>query len=106
MNKIQFIKLLEIRGITDLNGVSMADAVRSSGGDPSTEEMVEVNKLGMVHYIDKFMDEKLEKDNLKAEVERLNNLVEDQEEDVKFLRALEAAGVDNWEGYDIAQDYL
>ena len=26
--------------------------------------------------------------------------------DVKFLRALEAAGVDNWEGYDIAQNYL
>lgn len=22
------------------------------------------------------------------------------------LRALEAAGVDNWEGYDIAMDYL
>ncbi len=27
-------------------------------------------------------------------------------EDQRFLRALEAAGVDNWEGYGIAQDYL
>ena len=26
-------------------------------------------------------------------------------EDRKWLRALEAAGVDNWEGYDIAKDY-
>ena len=25
-------------------------------------------------------------------------------EDTRWLRALEAAGVDNWEGYDIAQD--
>jgi hypothetical protein len=24
--------------------------------------------------------------------------------DAKFMRALEAAGVDNWEGYGIAQD--
>ncbi len=27
-------------------------------------------------------------------------------EDAKFMRALEAAGVDNWEGYGIAQDYM
>lgn len=27
-------------------------------------------------------------------------------EDAKKLRALEAAGVDNWEGYDIAMDYM
>jgi len=26
-------------------------------------------------------------------------------EDRKWLYALEAAGVDNWEGYDIAKDY-
>lgn len=26
--------------------------------------------------------------------------------DVAWLRALEAAGVDNWEGFDIAKDYL
>jgi len=27
-------------------------------------------------------------------------------EDSNFMRALERAGVDNWEGYEIAQDYL
>ena len=26
--------------------------------------------------------------------------------DAKFMRALEAAGVDNWEGYGIAQDMM
>lgn len=27
-------------------------------------------------------------------------------EDSKWLRCLEGAGVDNWEGYDIARDYM
>jgi len=27
-------------------------------------------------------------------------------EDAKFMRALEAAGVDNWEGYDFALDAM
>lgn len=27
-------------------------------------------------------------------------------EDAEFMRALEAAGVDNWEGYSIAQDMI
>lgn len=31
---------------------------------------------------------------------------EDMLEDIAFLRALEAAGVDNWEGFGIAQDML
>ena len=30
------------------------------------------------------------------------SLVKEMEEDVSFLGALRAAGVDNWEGYDIA----
>lgn len=32
--------------------------------------------------------------------------LEDMEEDVAMLRALEAAGVDNWEGYDNAREIL
>ena len=36
---------------------------------------------------------------LKSEYDRLT-------EDQRWLRALEGAGVDNWEGFDIAQDYL
>jgi len=31
-----------------------------------------------------------------------NELIEDQ----NFLRALEAAGVDNWEGYDFAEELM
>jgi hypothetical protein len=34
--------------------------------------------------------------------EEYNKLLEAK----RFLRALEAAGVDNWEGYDIAKDIL
>lgn len=40
--------------------------------------------------------------NAADEIDRLEKLVADQAEDVEFLRKLEAAGVDNWEGYDIA----
>lgn len=35
-------------------------------------------------------------------IAKYDELVEDQ----KLLRALLAAGVDNWEGYEIALDYL
>lgn len=34
MNKIQYIKLLAMRGITELKGKSIAEAVKQSGGDP------------------------------------------------------------------------
>jgi hypothetical protein len=30
--------------------------------------------------------------------------LENQQEDLAFLRALEDAGVDNWEGYDFARE--
>ena len=42
-------------------------------------------------------------------VEKLIKLLEENhklKKDAKFMRALEAAGVDNWEGYGIAQDLL
>ncbi len=41
------------------------------------------------------MEEKIE-----IEKERFDELIETE----RFMRALEAAGVDNWEGYDIAKD--
>lgn len=43
---------------------------------------------------------------LKAEIERLKEYIEENEQDLKFLRALRSAGVDNWEGYSIAIDIL
>jgi len=39
-------------------------------------------------------------------VKRLETLVEKLEERVVFLDALEAAGVDSWDGYDEAQELL
>ncbi|MFJ5151412.1 hypothetical protein ACIQCF_07455 [Streptomyces sp. NPDC088353] len=39
---------------------------------------------------------------LAAEVRRLRARVSEMENDVALLHALEAAGVDNWEGYDDA----
>lgn len=39
-------------------------------------------------------------------VKRLETLAEELEERVAFLDALEAAGVDNWDGYDEAQELL
>lgn len=32
--------------------------------------------------------------------------LEDYVHDLKFLNALQCAGVDNWDGYDYAQDYM
>lgn len=101
MNKIQYIKLLALRGITELKGESIASAVRSSGGDPTTEEMVKVNQQAMEHYIHKFQDADNDlnktRDTLETTFAKL--AIADN-----WINALEAAGVDNWEGYDIAQD--
>ena len=33
-------------------------------------------------------------------------IYEEMLEDIAFLRALEMAGVDNWEGYSQAQEYI
>jgi hypothetical protein len=43
---------------------------------------------------------------LRAEVRRLAARVTELEADSAFLSALEAAGVDNWEGYDDARESL
>jgi len=33
-------------------------------------------------------------------------VLKELQETAKFMRALEAAGVSNWDGYEIAQDYV
>jgi len=38
-----------------------------------------------------------------AKINELEKKIKELESDVRFLRALEAAGVDNWEGYSEAQ---
>jgi len=42
-----------------------------------------------------------EKEMVEITKEEYESLLEDR----NWLRALESAGVDNWEGYDIAKDY-
>jgi len=105
MNKIQYIKLLEIRGITKLEDkTTIGDAVKMSGGEPTIEEMKIVNELAMQYFIDELnkeieKNEKLKKENsdLKYNIRILSNRE-------KWLNCLEYAGVDNWEGYSIAQE--
>lgn len=97
MNKVQYIKLLNLRGITLLNGKSIAQAVRDTGGNPSDKEMVEVNKQAMQHYIT--LVEDLQKTNLKLLGENFA-----LSKRSSWLSCLEAAGVDNWEGTEIAEE--
>lgn len=97
MNKIQYIKLLNLRGITELKGISIASAVKQSGGDPTDKEMVEVNKQSMSYYIEKYTEQKELNEKLSKENKKL------QERD-SWLNCLEMAGVDNWSGYDVAID--
>ena len=97
MNKVQYIKLLELRGVTELKGETIADAVERTGGKPSDREMVIVNHQAMLHYINEFTEEKDKNEKLSKKVEAL-------EVKADWLYCLEAAGVDNWEGYDIAID--
>jgi len=97
MNKLQYIKLLELRGITDLKGKSLADALRESGGEGTLEEMVKVNEEVFKYYIDLYK-------KAEEKIKILEEENEEMQEDVNWLRCLESAGVDNWEGYDMAID--
>jgi len=66
MNKVQYVKLLEIRGVADLNkGETLFGAVERTGGDPTEAEMVLVNQRAMDYYIGKFDEER--KENLRLE---------------------------------------
>lgn len=57
MNKIQYIELLKLRGITDLKnrsiGLTLAEAIKKSGGEPTIEEMVVVNENAMNYFFSK-----------------------------------------------------
>jgi len=97
MNKIQYIKLLVMRGITELKGISIAEAVKQTGGEPSDKEMVKVNEESMNYFIEELEKEKVKNKILQKQIEELKKRDE-------WLSCLEAAGVDNWEGYDIAID--
>ncbi len=106
MNKIQYIKLLALRGITELNGRSIGQAVRESGGEPTQAEMVQVNKESMDYYIDKLLQEQSKTANQEKMIATLLANIAQLEEDSLFLSCLEGAGVDNWQGYGDAQEML
>lgn len=102
MNKIQLIKLLEIRGVKELKGMTIAEAIKKTGGDPTESEMVKVNKMAMDFYIAKTMELEKEKIVLNAKIENLDKLVDRLQVDSDKLNYLKQWGVDNWEGYDLA----
>ena len=47
-----------------------------------------------------------ENNNLQNRIEGLHYEIAELEKRDKWLRCLETAGVDNWEGYDYAKDLL
>ncbi len=105
MNKMQYIKLLNLRGIADLEkGQTIASAMTDSGGEPTMEEMVEVNKQCMTHYIEKFTESKADNEKLSKQVDKLTTEVEKLTKRDEWLMCLEQAGVDNWSEYSNAVD--
>ena len=104
MIKIQIIKLLALRGVTELIGETAGMAITRTGGEGSLEEMVKVNEQGMFHYIDKLKEQEAINKTLQNEIDRLHRLNADLEDDVLFLSCLEGAGVDNWDGYSDARE--
>lgn len=100
MNKIQYIKLFEIRGITEMpKGHTIKSLLVETGGEPSLEEMVQVNKLSMEYFI-------TEKNVLKERNKELQSICNKLEEKVQLLDCLEAVGLDNWIGYEQAIDLM
>lgn len=57
MNKIQYITLLNMRGVTELKGLSIAGALRQTGGEPSISELKKVDVI----IQQKIREEKLKK---------------------------------------------
>lgn len=50
MNKIQYIELLKLRGVTELKGESIADAIRRTGGEPTLQERADMNYNAMQYF--------------------------------------------------------
>lgn len=48
----------------------------------------------------------LERDEARQRVAKLEKILDCSDKDVAFLNTLYAAGVDNWEGYEIAQEMM
>lgn len=104
MNFIQYQQLLKLRSVTDFKGQTLAQVVEQSGGKPSRKEMVEVNYQSMLHYMNKFSKQVDINKKLTSDCERLVEERRRLQKRVDWLDCLEAAGVDNWIGCDMAAD--
>lgn len=82
-----------------MNGTSIGEAVRTSGGEPTDKEMILVNEKSMNHFADLLGKERVRNVNLEARLAKLEKRDE-------WLSCLEEAGVDNWEGYSVAHSIL
>ncbi len=97
MNKIQYINYLKIKGFDELPKEETIGSMIKKIGEPTTNEMVTVNELTFKYFMS-------ENDELKKEIIKLNKTVSAMEDDIEWLNCLEQAGVDNWEGFGVAQD--
>lgn len=104
MIKIQIIKLLALRGVTELIGETAGMAITRTGGEGSLEEMVKVNEQGMFHYIDKLKEQEEINKKLQAEIEKLKFRNEKLEDDSLMLSCYRNVGVDNWDGAGDAEE--
>jgi hypothetical protein len=99
MNKIQYISYFKIKGIDEMPKGESIGSMMEKIGKPTVDEMVKVNQMTFEWYIEE--SNKWQDLNVKICDEN-----ESMKKDVEFLRCLESAGVDNWEGYDIAKDMM
>ena len=105
MVKVQYIQLLALRGVTELEkGETMGLAVTRTGGEPTQEEMVKVNEASMFHFIEKYQQEQETNKGLLAEIEKLKLRNEKLEDDSLMLSCYRNAGVDNWDGAGDAEE--
>ncbi len=97
MNKIQYINYFKLKGVEEMPKEKTIGDLMDDFGKPTQAEMVKVNEMTFQYFIEENAKLKKEKEALFYEVERLQKKAD-------WLLCLEQAGVDNWEGYNIAID--
>ena len=95
---IQFVKLLELRGVTELKGETIAMAVKRTGGEPTNKEMVLVNQESMIYFLNKYENEKYKNELLEKAI------LKQQQKILELQKRLEEAGLDNLEGCANAEE--
>jgi hypothetical protein len=98
MTKLQYIKLLETRGVTELEkGQTLGQVLKETGGEATKVELQKVLDLCTQYYLDKITA-------LEERLVQANKEIQANNRDIAWLRCLEGAGVDNWEGVEYAQE--